>query len=768
MHPDFSMLVFGYDRGDTASANWIWRAGGTGLPVNLVSVKYSDLSEGRCDACEVVIVGTKADIDALEIDVDQEIRIFVRGESEGSQSVRYYGYIKEIGQGIGTHDRMKRTLIIGGLMEQLDDVLAFRFYTDCVIGKAAGPHEGLIQNLLTDVIIGESNVNVLNSFTEIATLATVINTTDFPDVPVAEAIARLAATQGDVVYGVDMDGKLYFKPRTGVYTQTFQIGEDGVKVVQLDKSNQNVKNFYVVRCKTLMAGGELAFEIVDDRLESNPDIRIRMEAVNTPEFSDETGAIDYGEALIAKNRDPSEPIRLELAEHSNPMWAYEVVNIQSEFGASLGMFPIKALHWDITPDKCDLTVELGETEPEMSSQARLLLRLQRIAASREFSNNLELTGERYAWIITTRREYANQFQTRNYWGAQTDDDESMDLPDPNTVSDEECPVFETGVKAVCGAAIPEDSTGAFLDETVVESKIIEVGVERNHVALGIDNEFREIKWTQNEFNVYCRIQNLGGNIPAFRTGPAVYPHEWNYTYGASDGDSILWYEATMNLYTNPSIRFHHLRNLGNSGSVPAGERFHIYWDASINIENYPPEDNCYRAEFRNNGGGPSGTLEFRVYEEYLGATTQKYFDSTPMASIQGWRINKIEIDRHAGPSGLGTQVKVYGWGGTDWIEIFDSGVLMLSYRRSRSFWGARWEMNSAGWRGPASVHLRNAYFGGLAPLMGVSKDEGENWKACEAGILTDISEEPAIDTSLKIRMEITHYHLVKGWCMAFK
>jgi hypothetical protein len=771
MHADFSMVVFGYDRADTASANWIWRAGSSGYPVSTVSVKYSDLSEGRCDACEIVIVGTKADIDALGIDVDQEIRIFIRGESESSQSLRYYGYIKEIDKGVGTHDRMKRTLIIGGLMEQLDEVLAYRYYNDCFIGMGAGPNGGIVENLLTDVIIGESNVNVVNSFTEIDTVDTLISTTDFPDVPVAEAIARLAITEGDIIYGVNERAKLYFKKRPAhppIYAHTFQIGQDGVKIIQLNKSNHNVKTFYVVRCKTLMAGGELAFEVIDDRLASDPDIRIRMEAVNTPEYSDNTGAIDYGEALIEQNRDPSEPIRLELADFSDQMWAYENINLKDEYGVSFGSFPIKALHWDITSMKCALSVELKEIEPELSSQARLLLRLQRIGAAREFSNNIELIGERYSWLIVTRRAYANEFQTRNFWGAQTDDDETMDLPDPNTVSDEEYPVFEIGTKAVCGAPIPKDSTGAFLDETMIESEIIEVGIERDHIALGIDSEFREIKWTQNEFNAYCRIQNLGGNTPSFRKNAVVYPTDWAGVYGASDGDSILWYEAVMNPWTNPSIRFHHLRNLGNSGSVPANERFHIYWDANIDIENYPPEDNCYRAEFRNNGGGGTGTLEFRVYEEHLGVTTQKYFDSTSMASIQGWRINKIEINKRAGLFELETQVKVYGWGGTAWVEIFDSGLLTFSYRLSRSFWGARWEMNSSTWYGPASVHLRNAYFTGLLPLMGISKDEGENWRTCGAGIFTDISALPAVGTSLKMRMGITHYNLVKGWCMAFK
>jgi len=231
--------------------------------------------------------------------------------------------------------------------------------------------------------------------------------------------------------------------------------------------------------------------------------------------------------------------------------------------------------------------------------------------------------------------------------------------------------------------------------------------------------------------------------------------------GATDADTIVWYEATMSLYTNPSIRFHHLRNLGDATT---GEWFHIYWDANIDIENYPPEDNCYHAEFRNN----AGTLEFRVIEEHLGATTTKYTDSVTMASIQGWRINKIDIDRTAGVSETATQVKVYGWGGTDWVEIFDSGELPLSHRKTRSFWGARWEMNDSTYWGPASVHLRSAYFEGLDPVMGVSKDEGANWRTCEPGILYDISSDPAIDTSLKIRMEITHYHLVKGWCMAFK
>jgi hypothetical protein len=148
---------------------------------------------------------------------------YIKGESESAASVRYYGYIKEIEQGVGTHDRVTRTLIIGGLMEQLDDVLAFRYYNDCMVGMGVGPYGGLIENLLTDVIIGESNVNVLNSFTEIDTLTSIIiNTTDFPDVPVAEAISRIAEAHGDIVYGVNERAQLYFKERPSAYAHTFQ------------------------------------------------------------------------------------------------------------------------------------------------------------------------------------------------------------------------------------------------------------------------------------------------------------------------------------------------------------------------------------------------------------------------------------------------------------------------------------------------------------------------------------------------------------------
>jgi hypothetical protein len=762
MHDLFRILLFGYDRADTVSANWIWRAGsGGGLSVGLVSVKYSDLSEGRCDACEIVLVGTEADINALGIDVDQEIRFFVQGVSDATTTLRYYGYIKEVGRGKGTHDRMKRTLIIGGLMEQLDEILAYRYYNDCFIGMSTGPYGGLIENLLTDVIIGESNVNVANSFTEIDTVPTLISTTDFPDVPVAEAIARLAVTEGDVIYGVDHQAKLYFKKRPATYAHTFQIGQDGVKVVQLNKSNYNVRNTYIVRCKTLMAGGELAFEVVDDRLASNPDIRIRMEAVNTPEYSDDTGATDYGEALIMQNRDPSEPICLELADFSDKMWAYENIQLKNELGVSFGSFPIKALHWDITPMRCGLSVELGEIEPDLSKKARLLLRLQRIGAAREFSNNIELIGERYSWLIVTRRAYANQFQTRNFWGMPTDDDASLDLPEFGETEAHPFPVFEDGISAVCGVPVPKDEDGNNISYTIIESKLIEVGVERDEIALGLDNEFRTIRWTQNEFSKYCRKDDIGRCVSYMSKTDYIYPMYWVEVGATPYPDTVVWYEAAMCPLTDLEIQFTGLENL--SASAP-NDRFHLYWCVGTNASgSYPPLENCCRMQFDNN----AGTLEFKTYQEYLGATTLKYSDSVPMSDISGVWLFRAHIDRCSiDPTRTRVIITYWNTATETWLKLFDTGDIQYA-QRSRSFWGARWERD-AGYLTAMDIRIHHCHFSGGEPLMAVSKDEGENWQNCVQDVLVDISALPAVGTSLKMRMSLTHYHLVKGWCIAFK
>jgi hypothetical protein len=508
-----------------------------------------------------------------------------------------------------------------------------------------------------------------------------------------------------------------------------------------------------------MAGGELVFEVLDNRLATNPNMRIRQLAVNTPEFGDNTGAVDYGEALVEKHKDPSEPVRLEIADYSDPMYPYDKIRINDEAGAVIGSFPIKALHWDITSAKCGLSIELGETTPDISSQARHLLRLQRIGASREFSNNIELTGERYAWLITTRREYSGQFQTRNFWGAQTDDADSMDLPHPDMVDEDQYPIFGEGVKAVSGIPIPRDLSGSFVATTTVKSKQIEVGLVRDYVALGIDNEFRRIQWQMGEFEKYCRVQEIGSSNAEFVSTGFLYPYGWG---GSGTSDTIVWYEAIMDFWTNLTVYLYNLRNL--SASSP-DERMHVYWDVHTDTDNYPPEDNSYHVEFNNN----AGTLEFRIYEEHLGTTTEKHFSSVAMSTITNSLYCKVEIDRHAGAAEIATRIKVYHWGmgASDWTVLLDSGDLALGNRLTKSFWGVRWDMNTLS-SVPPSVFVGRCLFWGDLPILNVSRDEGEHWKQCEAGVLYDISGESITGTSLKMKMDITHYHQIKGWCMAFK
>jgi hypothetical protein len=73
-----------------------------------------------------------------------------------------------------------------------------------------------------------------------------------------------------------------------------------------------------------------------------------------------------------------------------------------------------------------------------------------------------------------------------------------------------------------------------------------------------------------------------------------------------------------------------------------------------------------------------------------------------------------------------------------------------------------------GQTGLANVKVRNVIFSGDTPILNVSRDEGEHWRQMEPGILFDISSEPVIGTSLKMKIDLTHYHLLHGWCMAFK
>lgn len=755
MHANFVVVLFGYDRADAgSSANYIWRAG-TGSSIGIVSLDWSDLAEGRCDTCEAVVVGTKTLLDAAAFDVDQEIRIYLRGPSQEASSCRYYGYIKEISQGIGTHDRMKRTLIIGGLMEQLDDVLAFRFYNNHYIGKGLGVHAGVVAQLLSQVILGESNVNVESSETYIQSFSTFLNTADYPDVPVSEAIARLAEAQGNVVYGVNQFAKLCFAERNATYTHTFKISQNGVKVIRLNKSNQHVRNKFVIRCKTLMAGGELVFELEDDRLESNPDMRIRQLAVNTPEFADNTGALDYGNALIEKLGDPSEPIRLEIAEFSDEIYPIERIRIQDENGIALGSFPIKALNWNVTPLKCALVIELGELEPETSTLSREIFRNQRIGASRELSNNIELSGERYAWLSTMRRVYSHAFQTRNFWAVQTDDEDSMDLP--GTYAVDQYPVFVQEKKAVTAPPIPRNSSGTIIEAFTIESKQVEVGIVRDKAALGVDNEFRSIWWQNNEYK-YFRAEHFGAN-GSFTETEMIRPLGWE---SGSTADTALWYEAVMGIDTGLVILLYDLRSLP---STSPDERFHIYWDVHTSTATYPPEDNSYHVEFNNAGG----TLEFRLYEEHLGSTTQKYFDSAAISLLTNSPYTKVEIKRSIGTSGTATQVIVYYWplGASDWSILFDTGELELTQRKTKSYWGFRWDMNQV-WSQPGYVYVARCFFSGPLPVLHISRDEGENWKECTPIVLYDISGEPTVGTSLKMKMALTHYHLVKGWCIAFK
>ena len=756
MHADFAVVLFGYDRADAGSSgNYIWRAG-TGSSIGLVSLDWSDLAEGRCDTCEAVVVGTKTLLDAAAFDVDQEIRIYIRGVSQSSASCRYYGYIKEISQGVGTHDQMKRTFIIGGLSEQLDDVLAYRFYNNYVIGKNLGGDPGVVAQLLSQVIVGQSNVNVDSSQTYIQSFSTFLNTADYPDVPVSEAIARLAEAQGNVVYGVNQYAKLCFAERNADYTHTFRIGQDGVKIVQLNKSNERVRNKFIIRCKTLMAGGELVFELEDDRLASNPDMRIRQLAVNTPEFGDETGALDYGNALIEKLSDPSEPIRLEIAEFTDEMFPIERIRLQGENGLAFGSFPIKALNWSVTSRKCGLVVELGELEPETSTQSREIFRNQRIAASRELSNNIELLGEQYTWISTTRRTYSQAFQTRNFWAYQTDSADSMDVLDKEVVG--QYPVFVGGKKAVTGVSIHRDASGIILETLAVKSKQIEVGVVRDKVALGVDTEYREIQWEDDEFK-YFRAVDFGAT-GKFNETEMIYPYDWS---GSATADSFLWYEAVMSIDTDLTIFLYDLRYLP---SVAPDIHFHIYWEADTSTDTNPPSDNSYHIDFERD---TSGMLVFKIYEEDSGSHVLMYHDTAVISLLANSPYTKVVIERSVGATGTATRVTVYYQpsGSSDWTTLFSTGELELFHQKTKSYWGFRWDMNQI-WSSHGFVRVARCFFSGPDPVLHVSRDEGEHWKECASFVLYDISGEPTTGTSLKIKMGLTHYHIVKGWCIAFK
>jgi len=139
-----------------------------------------------------------------------------------------------------------------GLMAQLSDKIILQYYTGADIDDMLTTTTGLIVSefsVNTDISSSTTEVSVGSPYT--------LGDAEFEFTTAAQALETLADAQKAIDYGVDQDGKVYFKDRdTTTVVERYWVGKHLESYDTADNA-EDLMNSIIMQSKEVVSGGQL-------------------------------------------------------------------------------------------------------------------------------------------------------------------------------------------------------------------------------------------------------------------------------------------------------------------------------------------------------------------------------------------------------------------------------------------------------------------------------------------------------------------------------
>lgn len=231
--------------------------------------------------------------DAVQGTIQIGYLLEVWSKPTGGTLTRYYtGKLREVPKS-GTASREVR-YVAEGLWSDVAEQLIEKYYA----GKD-------VPDMIIDILAVLDNDSDIDSSTSEISISSPYTVGDLESEleNAAKVIEELAQLQGDVQYGVDQDGKLYFKDLSTTDNAHFWVGTH-LESFELVELGDEIVNDLFLQSKTVVGGGELTLNKNDSTSITAYGKRSRV--INIPKFSANADIQQYGSKVLADDKDPKE------------------------------------------------------------------------------------------------------------------------------------------------------------------------------------------------------------------------------------------------------------------------------------------------------------------------------------------------------------------------------------------------------------------------------------------------------------------------------
>lgn len=364
---------------------------------------YQSPSQLNPDGSSWAVVGGSFDIKAnegcgtFELKIDKAgingtvacgYQITVDVVTRAGATVRYWkGVIKKI-QKPGSTGRVW-TYLARGLWDEVEAQKTINYYTGANI-------DDVVADILSDIDTPSTLISASTSEIVIASPYAVADIESEFDTT-GEIIAQLATMQVDVQYGVDQNGKLYFKDLDTSDVKTFVVGGQYLSALDVNDDIEQTFNDVYLQSKDMVGSGQLTLH--DSDATSITAYGRRTKVVQIRNTKNANDGIQYLAAVLTRDKNPKQHVKSDLVGFDDFIFPRGKVRIIDVDGTEYH-FPIQRVKYELDPTG-GLTgsLELGDLPaPRLDEQLRQIVR----QVERGGSNSMSLTkiehtrGEEFA------------------------------------------------------------------------------------------------------------------------------------------------------------------------------------------------------------------------------------------------------------------------------------------------------------------------------------------------------------------------------------
>lgn len=210
--------------------------------------------------------------------------------------------------------------------------------------------------------------------------------------PVDEIVKQLAQYQGNVEYGVDAEGKFYFRDEDDSLVKIYQMGLNAADIEEETKS-RDIINAIFVRCNHVLSSGSLVKYASDSTSISS--YKRRAEIKTSPEFKDWQDVDAWAENYLSEKKDPVTSVSFKAVSGDDIRWPSGKVRLLDESGNQLTEDQILGVTYSLQSDHLRVRYKIGQSdaEYEIGDDMVLLRRAVMSVENQEISNDrIQHTG----------------------------------------------------------------------------------------------------------------------------------------------------------------------------------------------------------------------------------------------------------------------------------------------------------------------------------------------------------------------------------------